>query len=108
MNKLIALLFAFAIVSTAFAQDESANGKHTVSLDRRFVKTTYTVDSKKSNVDGISNRKKDGVIELYSSENGKSSQKADSTQECRIEEKSSFNIQLGPTPQGGFGLAFNF
>ena len=108
MNKLIALLFAVAIVSTAFAQDELANGKHTVTLNRGFVKSTYTVDSKRSNVDEVNNRKKDGVIELYKSENAKSTQKADSTQESRSEEKYSFNIQLGPTPQGGFGLAFNF
>lgn len=183
MNKLIALLFAIAIVSTAFAQDGSAsgNGKHTLTFDRGFFTNTYTVDGKESNVDEVEkllldvpdadskwttgnilryvswgiagvggffigygiaesqsfdeevvagykrtiglgalivvagiivekvgNWKKDGAIELYNSENGKSAQKADSTQVSRIEEKSSFNIQLGPTPQGGFGLAFNF
>ena len=42
----------------------------------------------------IGNSKKDGAIELYNSESGKST--------------TAINIEVAPTPQGGIGLAFNF
>ena len=42
----------------------------------------------------VGNSKKDGAIELYNSESGKST--------------TAINIEVAPTPQGGIGLAFNF
>ena len=59
----------------------------------------------------VGNSKKDGAIELYNSQSGKNqapvTESKDSTDEI-TEEETSFNIQVGPTPQGGIGLAFNF
>ena len=184
MNKLISLLFALVLVSTAFAQQENGtnggNAKHTIVFDRGFFGNTYTVDGNKSDVDEVEklleevpeadskwttgniiryvswgiagvggffigygiaesqsfdeevvagykrtmglgaaivvaaliveyvgNSKKDGAIELYNSENGKKAGKSEPDNEI-AEEKTSFNIQIGPIPQGGFGVAFNF
>ena len=63
-------------------------------------------------IEKVGNSKKDGAIELYNSQSGKNQAPAaapdvpeSSTPES---EETSFNIQVGPTPQGGIGLAFNF
>ena len=66
-------------------------------------------------IEKVGNSKKDGAIELYNSQSGKSqaptpepsASESDDTADM-TEEETSFNIQLGPTPQGGIGLAFNF
>jgi len=59
----------------------------------------------------VGNSKKDGAIELYNSQSGKNqapvTESEASTDEI-TEEETSFNIQIGPIPQGGIGLAFNF
>lgn len=60
----------------------------------------------------VGNSKKDGAIELYNSQSGKNQAPAaapDVPESSAPEsEETSFNIQVGPTPQGGIGLAFNF
>ena len=63
----------------------------------------------------VGNSKKDGAIEIYNSQSGKSQAPAaapefpeSDTSSDETEEETSFNIQIGPTPQGGIGLAFNF
>ena len=66
-------------------------------------------------IEKVGNSKKDGAIELYNSQNGKSQapagQSAPATEDSSdeiTEEETSFNIQIGPTLQGGFGVALNF
>ena len=60
----------------------------------------------------VGDSKKDGAIELYNSQNGKSAAQpapaSESSDNEITEEETSFNIQIAPTPQGGIGLAFNF
>ena len=67
------------------------------------------------NMEKVGNSKKDGAIEIYNSQSGKSQAPAaapefpeSDTSSDETEEETSFNIQIGPTPQGGIGLAFNF
>ena len=59
----------------------------------------------------VGDAKKDGAIELYNSQSGKNAAQPEPASESDdeiSEETTSFNIQFGPTPQGGFGLALNF
>lgn len=88
--------------SQSFDEDAVAGYKRTLGLGAAIVVAALIVEY-------IGNSRKDGAIELYNSLSGKNQTPASNgSSDETSEEKTSFNIQFGPTPQGGFGLAFNF
>ena len=98
-----------ALAASAFAQ--GGNEAHTITMDRGFFGTDYTVDGKESNVDEVENLLLDvpEASEMWSSGNTY----------CYVSwgmafvggfgtpDETSLNIRLVPTVNG-VGLAFNF
>ncbi len=51
MKKLITIVFIFCLSTISFAQE----GKHTITMDRGFFSTDFTVDGRESNVNEVEN-----------------------------------------------------
>lgn len=49
MNKLIAIVFIFCLSTISFAEEE----KHTITMDRGFFTTSYTIDGQESDVNAV-------------------------------------------------------